>query len=202
MIGHVRKPKSVLDLGPVAIDTLAAAVRDIPDAFWQHEDAVKDNAYPCFHQTQHILFRFVARDAAVRDFEAKPLWAAYQAFLLPVMRQAIAGYGFAEPLFPKAMLAKLVAHGAINRHRDGAGTNLVTHKIHVPLQTNPKALFEAGNAIVHLERGRAYEVNNVGAHAARNDGEEDRIHFIFEVCEGRAGAAGTAERAGIASPVG
>lgn len=189
MTTTVRKPPAVLDLGPVEIAALAAAVNDIPARFWEHEDGRKDNAFPCFHQTQHILFRFVERNADVRDFEAKPLWAAYRNILLPVMHQAIAGYGFVDPLFPKAMLAKLSAHGEIPRHRDGPGTNLATHKIHVPLETNPRAMFETDGTITHLARGRAYEVNNIGPHGASNQGDEDRIHFIFEVCEGARAAA-------------
>ena len=94
---------------------------------------------------------------------------------------ANAPYGFRNPRFPKALLARLAAQGHINRHRDGPGTNLVAHKIHVPLFTNPLAQLELGGEMVHLEAGRAYQVNNIDAHAASNDGDEDRIHFIFEV---------------------
>lgn len=185
----VGKPESVLDLGPVAWERLGAAVRAMPERFWEHEDARKANAYACFHHTRHILFRFVERDAGVENYRSRPLWSVYAPLLMPIMEQATARYGFVQPIFPKAMLARLSAGGVIDRHRDGPGTHLATHKIHVPLQTNPQALFEAGGAILHLERGRAYEVNNIAPHGASNLGDEDRIHFIFEVCEGVAAQA-------------
>lgn len=32
----------------------------------------------------------------------------------------------------------------------------------------------------HLPEGEAAEVNNMGVHAVKNDGDTDRIHLIFE----------------------
>ncbi|URW76592.1 aspartyl/asparaginyl beta-hydroxylase domain-containing protein [Sphingomonas donggukensis] len=172
------------DLGAVDIDRLLEAVENIPERFWAAEDAKKDNDFACFHHTRHILFRFVPSDLEPWDHHDKPMWQVWKRLLLPVMEQAIRPYGFTAPEYAKAMFARLGAGSHINRHRDGLGTNLRTHKIHVPLVTNPLAMLEAGGRIVHLERGRAYEVNNIAPHAAQNDGTEDRIHFIFEVYEG------------------
>lgn len=183
-IKRVKKPKSVHDLGAVDIERLVAAVKAMPEPFWEHEDSAKENAFRCFHHTLHIIFRFVLKQDDPRNYHSKALWPVWRSLLMPAIEQAIAPYGFVEPLFPKVMLARLVAHGHIDRHRDGAGTNLYTHKIHIPLITNDGALFEAGGELVHLERGRAYEVNNIDRHAAQNDGDEDRIHLIFEVFEG------------------
>lgn len=180
----VQKPISVRDLGPVDISRLLPAVAQIPDGFWKAEDAVKANAFGCFPTTQHILFRFVGSKLQPWDFHDKPIWPVWRPLLMPVIEQAVAAYGFAMPEVAKAMLARLPKGGLIKRHRDGVGTNLCTHKIHVPLITNPQAVLEAGRTWTHLEQGRAYEVNNIAAHSARNDGDQDRIHFIFEVFEG------------------
>nr|WP_268893581.1 aspartyl/asparaginyl beta-hydroxylase domain-containing protein [Pontixanthobacter luteolus] len=100
------------------------------------------------------------------------------------MDAAIAPFGFTKPVFPKAMLAKLLAGHRIDPHRDGAGSNERVHKIHVPLVTNPDATFHVNGEDFHLEAGHAYEVNNIVSHGAANGGNEDRIHFIFEVYEG------------------
>jgi len=54
----------------------------------------------------------------------------------------------------------------------------------VPLVTNPGVLFLTGETWTHLEVGQAYEVNNIVRHGVVNNGDEDRIHFIFEVFEG------------------
>lgn len=180
----VEKPASFRDLGEVDISRLLPAVAAIPDRFWEAADAVKDNDFPCFHHTRHIIFRFVTATADPWASHDKPLWPLWRKLLLPVMEQAIAPYGFAAPEFPKVMFARLSAQGHINRHIDARGTNLRTHKIHVPLVSNPLAKLEAGGEIAHLEPGRAWELNNIDPHAARNDGAEDRIHLIFEVFEG------------------
>ncbi len=60
-----------------------------------------------------------------------------------VMAQAAAPYGCAEPVYPKAMLARLAAGHRIDRHMDGEGSHPLTHRIQVPLQTNPRATLTA-----------------------------------------------------------
>ena len=74
----------------------------------------------------------------------RPDW---QRWLLPVMARAAAPCGYARPVYPKAMLARLAAGRGIDLHTDDGGMNLLTHKIHVPLQTSPRAtLTVAGGA--------------------------------------------------------
>ena len=102
---------------------------------------------------------------------------------MPVMQQAVSSMGFQHSVFPKVMFAKLAAGGEIDEHVDGAGSNLLTHKVHVPLITNPKAVFVSNGDSSHFEVGFAYEVNNIAAHSAANRGDSDRIHLIFEVFE-------------------
>ena len=100
------------------------------------------------------------------------------------MVQASAPYGYAEPVYPKAMLARLAAGRGIDPHTDCGGMNPFTHKIHVPLETTPRATLAVAGAAFHLEAGYAWEVNNLADHGAFNGGGQDRIHFIFEVLEG------------------
>lgn len=104
--------------------------------------------------------------------------------LLPVMARAAAVYGYAEPVYPKVMLARLEAGHRIDLHVDGGGSNPFVHKIHMPLETNPAALLQVDKADFHLAAGRAFEVNNLVPHGAFNGGASDRIHLIFEVFEG------------------
>ena len=97
------------------------------------------------------------------------------------MDAVVAPYGYTKPAYPKAMLARLAAGHIIDSHVDGAGSNLHTHKIHIPIQTNLGAIFYVNKVPHHLEEGMAYEVNNIVPHAVENFGQTDRIHFIFEV---------------------
>ena len=105
-------------------------------------------------------------------------------WLLPVMAQAAAPCGFARPVYPKAMLARLAAGRGIDTHVDHGGLNPLAHKIHVPLETGPRATLTVRGAPFHLRAGHAWEVNNLAPHGAFNGEDHDRIHFIFEVLEG------------------
>lgn len=178
---RVTLPHTIRHLCEVDVAPLQALVARASEAVWSKEDSVKENRFPCFHHTQHIIFRFIRANADARVYVSHPAWTIWSPVLLPIMQQAIAPYGFARPVFPKAMLARLAAGNRVDLHRDGAGSNLETHKIHVPVQTNPEAYFDVGGESFHLALGHAYEVNNVRHHGAHNDGDADRIHFIFEV---------------------
>lgn len=191
MACRVTKPDGILDLGPVDIAPLLARVAALGERAWQAENAHKENDFPVFHDTRHIVFRFIEGNRDPECFYDNPAWAFWEPLLMPVMRQAILPYGLADPRFPKAMLARLAAGAVIDPHRDGAGSNLSTHKIHVPLITNPQVRFLTGAHEHEMRVGRAYEVNNVGVHGAINRGAEDRIHFIFEVFDGAQAAAGS-----------
>lgn len=187
----VTKPVTVRDLGPVDASALRDRVIAISDRTWGQEDALKENDFEVFHHTRHIIFRFTPGNRDPEDHYENPAWHVWRGLLQPVMDAAIAAYGFADPAFPKAMLARLEAGQKIDLHRDGAGSNLRTHKIHVPLITNPGAFFLCGPNRHHLGYGHAWEVNNIAPHGGVNEGDADRIHFIFEVFD----------RAAIASPV-
>ena len=180
----VRKPARVRDLGAVEIARLQRMVSGISEATWAGEDGQKENNFEVFHHTRHIVFRFIRGNRNPLDNYANPSWHAWKSLLLPVMQQAVVPYAFAEPRFPKVMLAQLLAGHEIDLHRDGAGSNPRAHKIHVPLITNPQARFTFVDEAVHLAVGRAYEVNNLVPHGGHNLGEEHRVHLIFEVFEG------------------
>lgn len=181
---RVQKPDTVRALGDVDTASLVQLVKRISSTTWDGEDAAKENSFAVFHHTQHIIFRFISGNRDPEDNYANPSWDIWKPVLQPIMEQATRPYRFRDPRFPKAMLAKLAAGHHIDPHYDGAGSNQLVHKIHVPLITNPGALFLVDGESYHLEAGKAYEVNNIVSHGARNDGPEDRVHFIFEVYEG------------------
>lgn len=191
MLPPVEKPFAVRDLGAVDPGAMRDKVLAISERMWDMENARKENAFGVFHHTRHIVFRFTPANRDPEDFYETPTWHIWRSLLEPIMRQAILPYGFAKPEFPKAMLARLAAGHAIDRHTDGAGSNLLTHKIHVPLITNPAAYFVSRDELIHLTYGSAWEVNNIAPHGGVNGGGSDRIHFIFEVFD-RANTASAA----------
>ena len=181
---RVAKPAVARYLGPVDVAPLQACIGRLSEKVWRQEDAIKENAFFCFTHTSHIVFRFIAGNRTPPIFYSNPIWEVWQAWLLPIMTRAAAAYGYAAPVYPKAILARLAAGHGIDPHRDAEPSHPFVHKIHVPLQTNPRALLIIDDHALHLEVGHAWEVNNLVPHAAFNGGAQDRIHFIFEVYGG------------------
>ncbi len=181
---RVRKPKEgVRLLGPVDIAPLESILARLTENLWRAEDESKPNKFSCFHHTRHMIFRFCSfRD--VRVFRSRPAWRIWSGSLLPVMAEASAAYGFSEPVFPKAMFARLAAGHRIDVHTDGYSAACQAHKIHVPVRTEAAAVIEVDGIERHLRQGHAYEINNLMSHSAFNAGDRDRVHFIFEVFDG------------------
>lgn len=175
-----RKTKSVLELGPVDITALKQAMLAIPEKVWEHENEEKPNKFEALDLTAHIVFRFVRSLDDWRTFDDAPLWREWEPLLGPVIAKAVAPYGYQNGACPRIMFARMPPGGIIKPHVDGSLSARWPHKIHVPLQTNPKASFFVAPNTYHLQEGQAYEVNNMGPHAVRNDGDEPRTHLIFE----------------------
>ena len=166
-------------LGSADINALIERVMKIPETLWQSENVYKPNNFAQLNDTQHVIFRYIGRYDHVYDFHDFPLWDEWKDVLLPIMEQAATSLGYENYRFPRVMLAKLHARGEISLHSDGAASHYV-HKIHVPLITNSETIFHVGRQAKHLPAGEIFEVNNKRMHAVKNDGEQDRIHFIFE----------------------
>lgn len=180
-MARVTKPDSYRPICQVDVAALRERLLAVGEAAWHAEDARKENRFACFHHTRHIVARFIPSNSDPMAFYSTPFWAVWQSLLRPILDQVASHYGLAEAEFPKVMFARLAANAVIDRHVDGAGSNLLTHKIHVPLVTSERVWFEVGDARFQLHCGQAYELNNLKPHGVRNDGETDRIHLIFEL---------------------
>ncbi|MDQ3228156.1 MAG: aspartyl/asparaginyl beta-hydroxylase domain-containing protein [Pseudomonadota bacterium] len=174
------KTQGVKYLGPVDIEALRTAVLQIPEAVWDEEDAGKPNKFEALDKTRHIVFRFVDSTRDWRQSSDRSMWAAWRDRLEPVMAQATAQYGYERSAYPRVMLARMAPGGIIKMHVDANPAAKWPHKIHVPLLTSDKVTFIIGNTGYHFVEGEAVEVNNLGPHGVRNDGDTDRIHLIFE----------------------
>lgn len=175
----INKPARIQLLAEVDVTKVKELVMNLPMVLWQEETKRRENDYFCFSDTEHILFVFASGENHENYIE-KPLWNFWKAKLMPLIQEAVQYYEYDNGVVVKAMLAKLKAGGKIDKHIDYVVRDQYVHKIHIPLITNPKAEMLIDNEVFHLEEGKAYEVNNLVYHAVNNDGEEDRIHFIFE----------------------
>jgi hypothetical protein len=175
-----RKTASLRPLGKVDVAKLREDVLAIPDPIWDFENSGKPNDYRVLDRTRHILFRFVDTTRDWRKSHDRPLWEAWRSRLEPILRQAVAPYGYANGVFPRVMLARMPPGGEIKPHQDTNVAARWPHKIHVPLATNDRVAFWIDGVAYHLPVGEAFEVNNMAVHAVRNAGDSDRIHLIFE----------------------
>lgn len=179
-IANPRKTKSVRYLGQVEISALRHAVLAIPESVWDEENASKPNKFEALDRTRHIVYRFVDSTRDWRSSHDRPRWEEWRRFLEPVLREAVADFGYANGVFPRVMLARMAPGGVILPHIDANPAAKWPHKIHVPLLTNEKVGFRIGDSVHNFPVGQAVEVNNLGPHSVRNDGSTDRIHLIFE----------------------
>lgn len=179
-VANPRKTTGVRRLGPVDVAALRAAVLTIPEAVWAAENAAKPNRFEALDATRHIVFRFIDGPRDWRASHDRPAWAPWRGLLEPVMAQAVRDYGYARGVFPRVMLARMPAGGVIHPHIDANPAAKWPHKIHVPLTTNAGVVSFFGGAEHRFPVGEAVEVDNLGPHWVRNEGETDRIHLIFE----------------------
>lgn len=175
-----RKTSGIRKLGPVEITALQAAVAAIPETVWNAENAGKPNRFEVLDATRHIVFRFIDSPRDWRSSHDRAAWPAWRDLLEPVLAQAVRAYGYARGVFPRVMLARMPTGGVIHPHIDANPAAKWPHKIHVPLSTNPGAVSFFGGEEHHFPPGQAVEVDNLGPHWVRNNGDTDRVHLIFE----------------------
>jgi len=167
-------------LGAVDVSGLVSRLENIPESLWVSENENKPNKFARLNDTRHIIFRFLDGLDNAFNFNDHPvLWNEWKNDLLPIMDQAARSLGYSDYRFPRVMFARLPAGGQISSHSDGEASHYI-HKIHVPLVTNSETIFHVGDKSMQMPVGEIIEVNNKRLHSVSNDGDQDRIHLIFE----------------------
>lgn len=178
-LAPIKKPEDILFLGDIEVDHIIPHVHKISEEQWDAESKWRENDYNVFTQTQHIVFIF-GEGKDHHEFNVKPMWRIWGQIFQPIIDKVTEPYAYGQGVLVKAMLAKLKSKGTIGKHVDYVIRDKYVHKIHIPLITNPDAIMQIGDKDFHLEKGKAYEVNNMVKHGVTNQGDEDRVHFIFE----------------------
>lgn len=80
-------------------------------------------------------------------------------------------------------LAKLVPGQRLPLHKD-AEDDGCRERLHVPLVTNPGAVFVEAGAPHHMAAGWAYLIDPTLEHTAHNGGSRDRVHLMFNAVTG------------------
>ena len=167
-------------LGTVAIEPLQEAILAQQDHVWG-EQTQRQLEYEVHRQTQSIVMVFTDGSGWPQiEVSKQPGWEHLAATAVPLMHAIIQQHYPVGGSIIRAMAAKLVAGGKIKPHRDSHPSFHHSHRIHVPITTNPRVRFMIDGRPYQLKVGEAYELNNQKTHSVMNKGQEDRITFIFD----------------------
>ncbi len=167
------------DLGNIDINELKSALLAEDEAAWL-ENTARQNSYEVHKQTQSLVLVFCDGDRQELSVSKEAAWERLAPVAVPVMHELIERCYSPGGTIIRAMAAKLLAGGRINPHFDAHHSFRVSHRIHVPITTNPRVRFMIDGKPFKPEIGKAYEINNQKTHSVINTGTEDRITFIFD----------------------
>jgi hypothetical protein len=168
------------DLGPIECDRLCAAVQRLGKAAWLESD-YRQASFNVHRSTQSIMLCFLDLDAwprlaVSRGAGFERLGAVAQPLMDALIDRAYESGG----VVLRAMAVRLPAGARITPHVDEHESLRLSHRVHLPLLTNPRVRFFIDGVPHRLAAGRAVEVNNQLSHSVMNDGRTDRVHFIFD----------------------
>lgn len=167
------------ELGPVAIDELRAAILAQDADAWT-ENVHRQNDYEVHQDTKSIVLVFCDNQWPELTVTREAGWDRLGRQAAPIIDELVRRAYPPGGTVIRAMAACLVAGGRITPHFDAHVTFKKSHRIHVPITTNPRVRFMIDGRPYQLEVGKAYEINNQETHSVMNSGAEDRINFIFD----------------------
>jgi hypothetical protein len=167
------------ELGEIDVDPLRAAILGLDRDEWLSNEQ-RQNDYEVHKQTQSVILVFC--DGPMHDLTVSKEsgWDLLADSAVPVMHDLIGRSYPPGGTIIRAMAAKLLTRGRINPHFDAHPTFRRSHRIHVPITTNPRVRFIIDGRPYRMQVGEAYEINNQKTHSVMNSGSEDRITFIFD----------------------
>lgn len=81
----------------------------------------------------------------------------------------------------RSEIVKMHSGSDIKTHVDGGTMLQLARRIHIPLITTDKVIFEVFGVKKHFEVGNWYEINNMLPHSVIHGGGIDRVHIIIDV---------------------
>jgi hypothetical protein len=153
--------------------------------------------YPCIFKTDEVA----DSDALYKEFvhtcqgELTPAYSGSDAWTgvriydlkgtnriaeLPYLQQFIEKFGMQNV----AMINyyNMAPNSVQHAHRDQSGNLLFgIARLHIPLRTNPNAFLDIEGVPYHLKLNELWSLDTSGIHAARNNGDENRVHLVIDV---------------------
>lgn len=96
----------------------------------------------------------------------------------PAARKLVKQYG--QGFCIRATLVRLNPGGKIDPHQDKNHSLAHSHRIHIPVITNPKVHFHVAGQCINMQEGNIIEINNRREHYVENLSKQERIHLILD----------------------
>jgi hypothetical protein len=133
------------------------------------------NSIPIHHTP---LCATCATSEAIKAIRKEVLFDKFEPFLRPFLDLLRDHYEFNQYA---AFIARLHPQKEIGMHTDSGVFLETCHRIHLPLQTNPKVAYCIDGQEYYWQRGKAYEFDNTLIHGVKNRSEEFRIHLVVNL---------------------
>ncbi len=176
-------------LGSFDVSELARVVASFEDEVW-NADASRQQAFSAHSSTQTLKLiadaDFRHTDPTVHSLfhtlepHIRPFMEHARGAYLQTLRQRRVAEDNGPGYFIRAILTRLPPGAEIRPHIDEGESLKRCHRIHVPLISNPAALFMVGRLKFHMPVGEMWEINNRRTHAVSNGGDQARIHLIMD----------------------
>ena len=135
------------------------------------EDTSRQKRFKVHRHTQSIKLRWRHQDC--------PLLEQYRDQIDQILETLKDHYHFVDYC---AVIANLPAGETILEHIDSPSVFKSSHRIHLPIKTNPDVWFSCGPEKINMKEGTFYEISNTDCkHGVKNDSSEDRYHYIIDL---------------------
>jgi len=184
------KPKSGIEKLDFVIDDdvvkrLQYLVSSLTESEWDEWDYRQKN-FEKHKNTKTIRFRWLDLDITKYDPKDSKDFPRLQK-----LASVLGGFfNFVESKYQgkicRIILTRQEPNSVISEHLDSGFSLTYTHRLHVPIFTNPSIMFKCGEDSANMQVGSAYEINNQLIHAVINDSKDvHKIHLIVDVIENR-----------------
>ncbi len=176
-------------LGELNVSLIKDLVLQLTNEHWSLND-VRQKRYEVHKSTQaiNLVYDEDFRHMKPTVHEAYDLFAPV---LYPIFNMITDYYESSEEIlakfgkpvkgyFIRVNLVNLKAGGSIDEHRDMNFSLAHSHRVHLPIVTNPDVIFKVGSEELHMKEGEVYEINNRRLHSVVNAGQADRVHLILD----------------------
>jgi hypothetical protein len=134
------------------------------------------NSIPIHHTP--LCASGLCTDEPIKAIRKEVLFDKFESLLTPFLDLLRDHYKFDQYA---AFLARLHPHSDIGMHPDRGNFLTKCHRIHFPLQTNPKVAYCIEDQEYYWQRGKAYEFDNTRLHGVKNRSDEVRIHLVVNL---------------------